>query len=71
MKTITKTQKIKQIDRTHVQSVSIDFEDRLMIIMHNEEGIALSIDTWNALIKLTSEIFWENGNKLIITNEKL
>ena len=60
MKTITKTQKIQEGDRTHIQTVSIDFEDRFMSIMHNGEEIPLSIDAWTNLMNLATNTINEN-----------
>ena len=60
MKTITKTQKFKEGDRTHIQTVSIDFEDRFMSIMHNGEEIPLSIDAWTNLMNLATNTINEN-----------
>ena len=60
MKTITKTQKFKEGDRTHIQTVSIDFEDRFMSIMHNGEEIALSIESWENLSRLINVTINDN-----------
>ena len=70
MKTITKTQRIQEGDRTHIQTVSIDFEDRFMSIMHNGEEIALSIDIWTNLHHLINDTLWGGLTDKVVVNEK-
>ena len=60
MATITKTHTFQEGDRTHTQTVSIDFDDEFMIIQHNGEEIALSILAFQKLINLYIETDLKN-----------